>query len=315
MIRPEAIRDLNHVNLKLINTFVCVADFGSFHAAAKALGRSQSAISMQIRELEAQAGVQLFLRTTRHLELTAAGKMLLDQARTSISSLSMTFRHIQEDIDFRRGHVRIACSPTYAAARLPYIIKTFKDAFPGVKVSIGEYKSAEILNALKQDKADFGVGPALSDPGMVFEYGRAEPLLAVVPEEWVESEGYAGTISLDAVLSHPLVMFYPNTVVHQIISSAAEERGLSFAVEYSCIQGETLLAFANAGIGIAVLTASIANLSNVRDCKVLRIIEPELHRHFTMITRKGIILPPAAKHLYGLIAQDITSQSGRPYEP
>lgn len=309
MVRPEAINDLNNVNLKLINTFVCVADVGSFHAAAKALGRSQSAISMQIRELEAQIGVQLFLRTTRHLELTTAGRLLLDQARASITSLSMAFRSIQEDIDFRRGHVRIACSPTYAAARLPYIIKTFKDAFPGVKVSIGEYKSAEILNALKQDKADFGVGPALSDPEMVFEYGRAEPLLAVVPNGWVGSDDDVATIALETVLSHPLVMFYPNTVVHTIIAKAAEEKGLSFTVEYSCIQGETLLAFANAGIGIAVLTASIADLSRVRNCKVLQIIEPELHRYFTMIARKGIILPPAAKHLYGLIAQDISNRS------
>lgn len=307
MLRPQAIRDLNNVNLKLVNTFVCVAEFGSFHGAAKALSRSQSAISMQIRELETQLGVQLFLRTTRHLELTAAGKTLLDQARSAISILSTTFRHIQEDIDFRRGHVRIACSPTYAAARLPYIIKTFKDAFPGVKVSIGEYKSAEILNALKQDKADFGVGPALSDPEMLFEYGRAEPLLAVVPNEWLESGEDAATIALDSVLSHPLVMFYPNTVVHQTISRAAEEKGLSFTVEYSCIQGETLLSFANAGIGVAVLTASIADLSRVKDCKVLKIIEPELSRHFTMISRKGIVLPPAAKHLYGLIAHDISN--------
>lgn len=307
MLRPQAIRDLNNVNLKLINTFVCVAEFGSFHGAAKALSRSQSAISMQIRELETQLGVQLFLRTTRHLELTAAGKTLLDQARSAISILSTTFRHIQEDIDFRRGHVRIACSPTYAAARLPYIIKRFKDAFPGVKVSIGEYKSAEILNALKQDKADFGVGPALSDPEMLFEYGRAEPLLAVVPNEWLESGEDAATIALDSVLSHPLVMFYPNTVVHQTISRAAEEKGLSFTVEYSCIQGETLLSFANAGIGVAVLTASIADLSRVKDCKVLKIIEPELSRHFTMISRKGIVLPPAAKHLYGLIAHDISN--------
>ncbi|RJG40910.1 LysR family transcriptional regulator [Mesorhizobium sp. DCY119] len=310
MIKPRTVHDLAHVNLKLVSTFVCVAEFGSFQATAKAMGRSQSAISMQIKELEAQAGTQLFLRTTRHVELTAAGKMLLDQARASISGLSMTFRHIKEDIDFRRGHVRIACSPTYAAARLPYIIKAFKDAFPGVKVSIGEYKSAEILNALKQDKADFGVGPELSDPEMTFEYGRAEPLLAVVPNEWIQNGEDTGTIALDIVLSHSLVMFYPNTVVHQIISEAAEEKGLAFTVEYYCIQGETLLAFANAGIGIAILTASIADLSRVKNCKVLRIIEPELYRHFTMITRKGMTLLPAAKHLYGLISEDITNQTG-----
>lgn len=154
---------------------------------------------------------------------------------------------------------------------------------------------------------DLGIGSLI---GFVVgvEYGRAEPLLAVVPNEWVQSNEDNGTIVLDAVLSRPLVMFYPNTVVHQIISKAAEEKGVSFTVEYSCIQGETLIAFANAGIGVAVLTASIANLSYVKNCKILEIIEPKLHRHFTMITRKGITLPPAAKHLYSLIAQDITDR-------
>jgi len=310
MMRPEIVRDLNHVNLKLINTFVCVATHGSFQAAAKTLGRSQSAISLQIRELEAQLDTLLFLRTTRHVKLTSAGRMLLEQGGVAITALANTVRHIQEDTDFRRGHVRVACSPTYAAARLPYIIRTFKDAYPGVKVTIGEYKSAEILNALKSDKADFGVGPALSDPEMDFEFGRSEPLLAIVPNDWVVDQ-LAQTMTLREVLAHPLVMFYPNTVLHRILTEAAADQGLDFNVDYSCIQGETLLAFANAGVAVAVLTASVADLAHVKNCTILSITQPELFRRFTMITRKGMTLLPAARHLYDLIASDVTADGIR----
>ncbi|WP_421566675.1 LysR family transcriptional regulator [Ochrobactrum sp. EDr1-4] len=305
MFKTDHVRDFSHVNLKLINTFVCVADIGSFHRAADVLGRTQSAVSMQIKELESQLGFPLFVRTTRQLELTIPGRMLLDQSRASISSIAAALRCIQDERNFRGGHIRIACSPTYAAASLPRVIKAFKEEYPTVKVSIGEYKSAEILNALKQDKADFGVGPELSDPEMTFELGRTEPLLAVVPKGWLDDRSFE-TITLKELLVRPLVMFYPNTVVHKIISAAAQQIGVPVKVEYYCIQGETLLAFANAGLAIAILTGSIANLSHIEDCKVLRIVEPELLRRFTMITRKGAALMPEAKYLYQLIIKDIS---------
>jgi DNA-binding transcriptional LysR family regulator len=85
-----------NVNLKLLHSFLLVADHGSFRRAAEEANRSQSAVSMQVRQLELQLGVALFHRTTRKVELTREGEMLLDCARKAAIELQIGLRRIKE---------------------------------------------------------------------------------------------------------------------------------------------------------------------------------------------------------------------------
>ena len=76
-----------NVNLKLMHIFLLVAEHNSFCRAAEVSNRSQSAVSMQIRQLELQLGVSLFHRTTRRVQLTREGELLLVCARRAVTEL------------------------------------------------------------------------------------------------------------------------------------------------------------------------------------------------------------------------------------
>ncbi len=104
-----------NVNLKLMHTFLLVAEHNSFCRAAEFSNRSQSAVSMQIRQLEMQLGVSLFHRTTRRVRLTHEGELLLGSARRAVTELQIGLRQIKEAIDVQRGSPARARAPALAA--------------------------------------------------------------------------------------------------------------------------------------------------------------------------------------------------------
>lgn len=297
----------NAVNLKLIHVFLLVAEHRSFRAAANRAGRSQSAVSMQIKALEDQLGATLFMRTTRSLRLTKEGELLFAQARRAMQEVEYGLRSIVEAVELKRGRVTVACSPAFASTSLPAVLARFKSDYPGVQVILKEHKSAELMEAVRSGEADFGVGPVVHDETLEFRLIQSEPLLALVP---CALAGEARTaISLRELSELPLIQFHPNTVLARIIAEAASAQGLTLDTQYLCIQGQTLVALAEAGLGASVLTSSVADLSDLRSTRILIITEPELVRHFALIRARGQHLSPAAQRLYDLI-DGIRPQAG-----
>ncbi|WP_418025404.1 LysR family transcriptional regulator (plasmid) [Paracoccus sp. TD-10] len=287
------------INLKLIHTFLLVAEHASFREAAAAAGRSQSAISAQVKQLEEQLGTTLMVRTTRRLQLTREGELLLEQARQAVAAMEFGVRSIIETANLRRGRVTLACSPAFAATRLPAILSAFRRDYPGIRIVLKEHKSAELVQAVKSGEADFGVGPELSEPELSFRVIQSEPLLALVPRSlW---DGRGDEIELRQLLKLPLIMFHPHTVLWRIVMNAAKALDLEPNIEFLCIQGQTLVALAEAGLGASVLTNSVADLHQVRTCRIVKVIKPALVRDFALIRRLGQRLSPAASRLYDLI--------------
>lgn len=289
----------NAINLKLIHTFLLVAENRSFREAAAQAGRSQSAISMQIKALEDQLGVTLIIRTTRSLRLTHEGEVLLEQARRAMYEIEQGLRSLTETADLRRGQVTVACSPAFASTKLPAILARFKKDYSGVQVILKEHKSAELLAAVRSGEADFGVGPEIYDEMLEFRLVQSERLLALVPRSLIGED--RTTITLRELARLPLILFHPNTVLSRILTEAAGGLGVRLNTQYLCIQGQTLVALAEAGLGASVLTDSVADMSDLSATQRLVIVEPALERHFALIRARGQLLSAAAQRLYDLI--------------
>lgn len=118
----------------LLRAFLAVADRKSFTRAAASLNRTQSAVSVQIKRLEALVGAALFTRSTARVELTAAGEGLVGYARR-ILALGEEALH-----SLRRhgvvGRVRIGAMDDYGTMLLPAILKNFCDAYPGIDLEM-----------------------------------------------------------------------------------------------------------------------------------------------------------------------------------
>ena len=296
-----ATKPLAHINLKLLQTFLLVAEQSSFRIAAEKSFRSPSAVSAQIRQLEEQLGVPLFHRTTRNVRLTDEGKQLLECAQRALLEVESGLRKIQESADIRRGRVALSCSPTIAETRLARVLAAFEKDYPGIEVSVRELTSAALFDSVRKREVDFGIGPAIDTVEFNFEPVLEDPLFALVPRRFITTA--KRSISLATLSNMPLLVLSHATALRGMLEAAMRERHLSFTTRYEFTQAQTLISMASAGLGAAILPKVALPQRVDSSTYVLRIVNPALVRQVAVITMRGQNHSPASFRLVELLKQ------------
>ncbi|MEP3437658.1 MAG: LysR family transcriptional regulator [Hoeflea sp.] len=156
---------LNHPLLMLdpdvLRSFVAIAETGSFTAAAARIYRTPSAVSMQIKRLEEQLGVSVFLRDARNVALTHDGEVLLGYARRLIAlNREAISRFVTSDVS---GVVRIGSPSDYGEAVLPSVLKLFAKSHPSVVVDVVIDQSASLLKRFASGHIDIALASCMKD--------------------------------------------------------------------------------------------------------------------------------------------------------
>ena len=287
-------------NLKAIQIFVVVAETCSFRKAAEILHRSQSAVSTQIKLLEEQIGVSLFHRTTRRVQLTAEGEHLLGHAQRAVASLEMGLRQIREAANIQFGHIAMGCVPSIAATVLPAVLAEFQRKRSGIQLELRELASAQLLEAVARQDISFGIGPEV-DQASDFDFVpiTKEPIYALLPEAyWKPGQQ---TITLAEVSTMPVVLASSAAALRNTLNAELAARGLEITHSFEVIQVQTMLAFAQAGLGVAILPRITIPQPLDRTLQALPIVDPVMERTLCLITLKGNSLSPAARELTALI--------------
>lgn len=145
------------MNISQLTTFVAVVDHGSFSEAARVLGISQPAVTMQIQALEADIDATLLDRGYRRVSLTEAGHVLLPYARKVIAELEEARGSIDSLSDVVSGRLTLAASTTPGQYLLPRALGPFLHEHPEVGVTLRVYDSAEVVKHVESGEADLGM--------------------------------------------------------------------------------------------------------------------------------------------------------------
>ncbi len=294
-----------NINFKLIGTFLSVAQNESFRRAAEETNRSLPAVSMQVKQLEEQLGVALFQRTTRKVTLTQEGEQLLISARKALAELEVGLSHIQHAADVQQGHLSFACVPTIASTRLPAILTAFAKKYPGISVHVRELANQDLLEAVRRREVDFAIGPVPEKKGeLEFAPIFVDDYCAMLPRGY-QDNGRA-SISLRELSKLPLLKLSSSTAFRDHVDNALKANGLSHESNYEFMQVTTLVAMAEAGLGIALLPR--VALPRRTPLKVVRIIGPALSRTIAIVTIRGHSLSPAAARLVEMCNQLIAPE-------
>ncbi|MFB9261684.1 LysR family transcriptional regulator [Bradyrhizobium erythrophlei] len=290
-----------NLNLKLLQTFLLIAEHNSFRAAAEKVFRSQSAVSAQIRHLEEQLGIPLFHRTTRRVHLTSEGLQLAECAKRALLEVESGLRLIRESADIRRGRVSLSCSPTIAEARLARVLAAFEKEHPGIEIAVRELTSEALFESVRRREVDFGIGPVVETTEFQFEPLLEDALYALVPRCLLTTT--RDTISLATLTNMPLLVLSAATALRRMLEATTRERNLSFTTRYEFAQAQTLISMADAGLGAAILPRVALPLRTSPKTHALRIVNPPLIRQVALITLKGQSLSPASARLVQLLRQ------------
>ncbi|HWS53527.1 MAG TPA: LysR family transcriptional regulator [Pyrinomonadaceae bacterium] len=143
------------MEIRQLRAFVAIAETRTFTAAAQRVHVTQAAISMQIRQLEQEVGIPLFIRTPRRVLLTEAGDLLLGRARFILHEHDAALAELASLAGAEHGRLRLgSASGMVSADALPLILKRLRKVFPQAEVSVTSGTSEELVKKLVAGEID-----------------------------------------------------------------------------------------------------------------------------------------------------------------
>ena len=294
LTRPADTGSPSTMGIELIEleTFIAVAQAGSFSAAALRMHVTQPTVTGRIQRLESALGASLLRRTTRKVETTPQGAMLLAEATKALDGLGRLVHGFRKEASLARQRVVVAATPTLAALTLPLVIHGYSERFADVEVELRDLQYAGVLAAVEDGSAGLGVlAFEGEDPRYRFQSLWSDDMLLMAPRH----HPLAGLkrISIEEFARHPLIMVDPHQALRSRIAEALQRHGLSLPSYQVVANLGTLLGMINAGMGVALLPRSMAMRAEVATHALLEIEGIDLSRRFGILTARGTALNAA----------------------
>lgn len=247
------------MELHQLETFVAVADEGGFTRAADRLHVVQSAVSASIRKLEAELGVTLFDRSTHHVALSDAGRVLLPEARATLAAAASAREAIEQHRGGLRGTVALGTMQGQAmrAIGIAEVLAAFRRSHPGVEVRVGHGGgSAAMADAVRDGRLDLAVVslPEADPPGLVLRPLAREPIaLAVAPDHPLARRRQ---VSLAALRDEPFVELPPGWGTRMVVDRAFAAAGIERTIAYEVNDTAAVADFVAHGLAVSLMPPS-----------------------------------------------------------
>ena len=248
------------MELRRLEYFVAVARHGQFTRAADELWITQSALSQQVRRLEAELGVGLLRRTPRGVELTPAGEELLPRAEAILAEVSHARAALDRHAGAARGCVRVAAT-SMDTPGLPAALAAFHRTHPGLQIALRHAPATETAALVASGAADVGVaslhGPA--PPGVEASPLAEHPLVALMAPDEPAGGGDPATpaaIEIGELRGRPFILAEPGTALRETVMAACQAAGFSPVPLFEVSDPATVRFLAHAGLGVSVVPAS-----------------------------------------------------------
>ena len=237
-----------------IETFLQVAEHGSFSRAAETLGLTQPTLSTRIRLLELDVGQQLFERLGRGVRLTEAGRAFYPYAERSLSVLREGREAIVASQRPDRGRLRIGTARVIGAYVLPNILSDLRSDYPGIDVTITTGRSHEVLQVILDEDVHLGLSRTLVHPEIesVFLYNE-EVVFVTHPEHSLASRDRA---TISEIAQEPLILYDKESTYYIMITRVCRDAGIVPRVIMNLDSVEATKKMIERGLGVSFLPAS-----------------------------------------------------------
>lgn len=258
------------MDVRRLRHFVAVAETLHFGRAAERLRMTQPPLSQSIIALERQLGATLFVRTKRSVALTPFGEQWLEPVRAALAHLDELAESARRIRQGETGRLTLSFVSTADYSILPMLVQRFRALYPAVDLTLTEATSDVQTAALQRRESHAGIliPPRHQTWPEELAYRRlmAEPLVAAVPESWLDSGRLtldAGRLSPASVIASPLIVFPPHVapLFHDLVTGYYTSCGGTPAIAQQAIQMQTIISLVSAGMGIALVPASLRHLA------------------------------------------------------
>jgi DNA-binding transcriptional LysR family regulator len=246
------------MELRHLRTLEAIARHGSFTRAAEELHLAQSALSQQVRRLEAELGVEVLRRTSRTVTVTPAGEVVLEYARRALAEVDGLQSELQQMTGMLSGRVAIGGMWPTGNFRLPWVMGEFHERHPGVEIHMIEDTADRMLAMLRTDELDLAF--ASVDPDRLGDEFAAtilfeeQILVACAPDHPFAARDH---VTFDELAGQTLIAYRDGSELRRRLEWAMGEAGHTPKNAFYCTEMGAVRALASHGLGVAVLPQSI----------------------------------------------------------
>ena len=296
------------IDFRQLNTFLTIANTGSFSRASEKLFIAQPALSRQIRLMEEALNVQVFVRHGRGVVLTPAGELLYQKAQAILQDLERTQASVSAIAGEVTGQVVLGILPTAAYSFSGGIIEEFRQSYPQVSLAVKSAMSGTLQQLVAQHRVDLAI---------TYSYGKQKHLhyTPLMEERFYLIANPASplsgrdSVSLSEVLDLPLIMPEEKHGLRELMEREAMklQQKLSLAMEVNAWPLMTDLV--RRGLGYTVLSyASVHEMLERDEVIAIPITNPTLFRSLSIVTPRD--LPPtlATLKLAETVMKQVTLQ-------
>ena len=252
------------MELRHLRYFVALAEELSFTRAAQRLHVSQPPLSLQIAQLEQELGAQLFVRTSRRVELTLAGQAYLVDARAVLERLDTARQRVAAIGQGQAGRIEVGLSGSHFLGPFPAALARYRQSHPGVDVVLHEMQPSLQQAALRDKRIDVAISrTAVNDDQLASTLLWPDPVVAALPPGHPLAARKA--LALKDLRSEAFVMLRRDSSAHaEHMVQCCVQAGFAPRVAQTTVELAAVLSLVAAGLGVALVPSSLGMLFGPR---------------------------------------------------
>ncbi len=273
-------------------------DAGSFVSAGNKLGLSQSAVSLQIKSLEAELGVYLFDRSTRPPTPSARGMVLADHCRKIVELLEEAKKTASDQLV--RGKLTVGAVPSSLSSFLPASISTLRHEHPHLQLDVRSGGSAELADGLARGELDMAVctKPLVLHPSLTWHHIAAEPCVVIAP---LHAQGQT---DVEILTSNPFIWFNRKSWAGRCIEQELNRRRIKVSANMEIDTLDAISSLVGAGLGASIIPQCFGARPLSRRLRSVPFGKPAFNRDIGALTlSQSVVSPPLAALLKALKTQ------------
>lgn len=271
------------MDLKQLECFVRVAEFGSFTKAAAVLNISQSVVSRQVRQLEVELQEHLLTRNGRGVLLTGSGQRLFEHGKGILRQVQVAREDLREQRDTLSGKVVIGLPPSISRRHTVALVTEFRRRFPNCILGIKEGLTHSVREWLLLGRLDFAL---LFNPGqnaqLQYEHIHSEPLMLIGSQH----SDLPASVEMKDLGAFPLITPSEPHTIRRLIETEAtrHEVQLNVCLEVDSIPSLLELIDLNMGYGVLFSSALVNSKGQLEGLKAAQIVKPTIQTHLFVAT-------------------------------
>ncbi|KAB2336702.1 LysR family transcriptional regulator [Cytobacillus depressus] len=273
------------MELRDIKSFIEVANHSSFTKAAEQSYLSQPSLSKAVKKLEEELHVELFDRSTRHLRLTDAGKIVYRQGQQALDSLDELPALLKELMNMATGEIKFGIPPLIGTLFFPHLARKFHEQYPNVKLELVELGAKVIEQLVEESQIDLGLIVLRGDESIfnIYPFFTDEFVLYIHHEHPLANRE---SVDLSELRDEQFIIFSKSFTLHDYMINACKEAGFNPTISYESSQWDLILELVASKLGITLLPKILIEKQSNSSVKTIPLQTPSLKWKLGFVTKK-----------------------------